>query len=129
VTQSFWRVCAVLVGIAATGAAGLVLAWRGSAATLDVWYQMPFLASGAVGGAALIGTGIALLTVHLDRQNAADEQAVLEEIVHAAALRRSAPVAVTTDKPVNAARTPRRRAPANRVGPAKRGRTPRLGSS
>jgi hypothetical protein len=57
--------------------AGLLLlaqGWRGVAGTLVVSGQLPYLVSGAVGGVALIGAGLALLRIHLDRVEAAEER-------------------------------------------------------
>jgi TRAP-type C4-dicarboxylate transport system permease small subunit len=57
--------------------AGLILlwqGWRGVAATLFVPFQTPYLVSGAVAGVAVAGTGLALLRVHLDRVEAAEER-------------------------------------------------------
>lgn len=48
--------------------------WRGVAATLVVPAQVPFLVSGAVAGVALVGAGLGLLRVHLDRVEAAEER-------------------------------------------------------
>ena len=54
---------------------GLVGAgYRGAAALLFVPFQVPFLVSGGVAGLALIGGGLALLIVHLDRTEAAEER-------------------------------------------------------
>lgn len=74
-----------LVAMAVAGAVGLAVAWRGVAGTLDVWVQVPFLASGAVGGVALAGAAIGLLSVHTERQSAADERDALDNLVHEAA--------------------------------------------
>lgn len=81
----FTRAALVLLAVAIAGAVVLGLAWRGSAATLDVSIQMPFFVSGAVAGVGLIGVGIGLLSVHLDRLDAAEEQAILDDMVHDAA--------------------------------------------
>jgi len=78
----FVQVILVLVSLAVAGVVALVLSWRGAAATLAVWIQLPFVVSGAFAAIALIGTGIGLLSIHLDRQVAADEQAVWDDIVH-----------------------------------------------
>lgn len=79
------RAALVLVAVAAAGLAGLGLAWRGAAATLGVWVQMPFVVSGAVGGVALAGCFLALLGVHLERRAAARERLVLESAIASAA--------------------------------------------
>ena len=75
------RAALVLVAAAVGGAAGLVLAWRGAAATLDVWLQLPFVLSGAFGGVAVAGSALCILTVHLGRRVAAEEQAAFDEVI------------------------------------------------
>lgn len=52
----------------------LVLGYRGAAALLFVPFQVPYLVSGAVVGLALVGGALALLIVHLDRTEAAEER-------------------------------------------------------
>lgn len=77
-----WRVLrdprvSTTLGLAALVVAGLLMVsqgWRGAAATLFVPYQVPYLVSGAVAGVALAGAGLALLRVHLDRTEAAQER-------------------------------------------------------
>lgn len=70
------RVSTTLVLVAAVLAGLLLLAqgWRGVAATLFVPFQVPYLVSGAVAGVALSGAALALLRVHLDRAEAAQER-------------------------------------------------------
>ena len=54
---------------------GLVaLGYRGAAALTFVPFQVPFLVSGAILGIALVGSGLALLSVHLERTEAAEER-------------------------------------------------------
>ena len=70
------RVSTTLV-LGAVVVAGLLLVsqgWRGVAASLFVPYQLPYLVSGAVAGVACVGAGLALLRVHLDRTEAAQER-------------------------------------------------------
>ena len=70
------RVSTTLV-LGAVVVAGLLLlsqGWRGVAATLVVPYQVPYLVSGAIAGVACTGAGLALLRVHLDRTEAAQER-------------------------------------------------------
>lgn len=65
------------IALGATVVAGLALilqGWRGAAATLFVAFQLPFLVSGAIAGIAVMGAGLALLIVHLDRTEAAQER-------------------------------------------------------
>jgi hypothetical protein len=77
------RAVAVLIAAAAAGFVALGLAWRGLAATLDVWVQLPFVVSGGFGGVALTGTALALLDIHLSRRSAAAERVALEELLAA----------------------------------------------
>lgn len=60
---------AVLGGLALIG-----LGYRGAAALLLVPLQLPYLVSGGVVGLAAVGAGLALLVVHLDRTEAAQER-------------------------------------------------------
>jgi len=69
VTTSLVLAAAVVVGFGL-----LILGHRGAAALLLVAFQVPYLVSGAVVGLAFIGTGLALLIVHLDRTEAAEER-------------------------------------------------------
>lgn len=64
----------VFAGFVVVGLALLGQAWRGLAATLVVPFQVPFLVSGAFAGIALVGTGLALLVVHLERAESALER-------------------------------------------------------
>lgn len=76
------RISTLLV-LAATVAAGLgliILGYRGAAATLIVPFQVPFLVSGAIAGLALVGSGLLLLSVHLDRVEAAEERRQLADL-------------------------------------------------
>lgn len=66
---------AVVVGLALIG-----LGYRGAAATLLVPFQVPYLVSGALVGLALVGSGLALLQVHLSRVEAAEERRQLAEL-------------------------------------------------
>ena len=69
VTTSLVLAGAVLVGFGLIGAG-----YRGAAALLFVPFQVPFLVSGAVVGLAFVGGALALLIVHLDRTEAAEER-------------------------------------------------------
>lgn len=70
----------VLSGTALAGLALLVMGYRGAAATLLVPFQVPYLVSGAVIGLALVGCALVLLSVHLDRAEAAEERRQLAEL-------------------------------------------------
>jgi len=69
VTTSLVLSAVVLAGFALLGAG-----YRGAAALLFVPFQVPFLVSGAVVGLGFVGGGLALLIVHLDRTEAAEER-------------------------------------------------------
>lgn len=71
---------AVLAAAVLGGLALLGLGWRGAAATLLVPFQVPYLVSGAAVGLALAGSGLALLSVHIDRVEAAEERRQLAEL-------------------------------------------------
>jgi len=75
----------VLLAIAAAGLVSLGLAWRGGAATLGVYTQMPFVVSGGIGGVALTGAFLGLLAVHRERRAAAIERLWLEAAITSAA--------------------------------------------
>ncbi len=64
----------VFAGFVVVGLALLGQGYRGVAATLVVPFQVPYLISGAFAGIALLGTGLALLIVHLDRTESALER-------------------------------------------------------
>lgn len=63
-----------LAAVVLAGFGLLVLGYRGAAALLFVPFQVPYLISGAVVGLALVGGALALLIVHLDRTEAAEER-------------------------------------------------------
>ena len=69
VTTSLVLAVVVIVGFGLVGAG-----YRGAAALLSVPFQVPYLVSGAVVGLALVGAGLALLIVHLNRTEAAEER-------------------------------------------------------
>ena len=69
VTTSLVLAGVVLLGFGLVGAG-----YRGAAALLFVPFQVPYLVSGAVVGVAFVGAGLALLVVHLDRTEAAEER-------------------------------------------------------
>jgi hypothetical protein len=64
----------VLAGMVVIGFGLIAQGYRGAAALLFVPFQVPFLVSGAIAGVAVIGGGLALLNVHLDRAEAAEER-------------------------------------------------------
>ena len=75
----------VLCALAAGGFAGLGLAWRGAAATLGVYVQLPFVVSGAVGGVALAGACAGILAVHVERRAAAVDRLWMDAAIASAA--------------------------------------------
>lgn len=64
----------VLAALVVGGFALIGQGYRGAAALLFVPYQVPFLVSGAFAGVAVVGAGLALLNVHLERTEAAEER-------------------------------------------------------
>ena len=70
----------VLGAVVVAGLALLALGWRGVAATLFVPFQVPYLVSGALLALAVIGIGLQLLTVHIDRTEAAEERRQTAEL-------------------------------------------------
>jgi hypothetical protein len=74
----------VLVAAAAGGLAGLGIAWSGVAATLDVWRQVPFLASGALGGVAVTGVCLGLVAVERERRAGAVDRLWLDAAIQSA---------------------------------------------
>jgi hypothetical protein len=73
-----------LAAVVVLGFALVAQAYRGVAATLFVPFQVPLLVSGGLAGIALLGAGIALLNVHLDRTEAAQERQQLADLQRAA---------------------------------------------
>lgn len=72
---------ALALGSAVVGGLLLVLlGYRGAAATLLVPFQVPFLVSGGLAGLVVVGCGLVLLSVHLDRVEAAEERRALAEL-------------------------------------------------
>jgi hypothetical protein len=67
----------VVAGLALLIAGGLVAADLPPLTVL----QAPLLASTGLGGLALVLTGLGLLTAHLRREQAADEKALMEELL------------------------------------------------
>ena len=64
-------------GLVVLGIIGILVAWFQIAGTAEVWKQMPYLASGGVGGAALIAIGITLV---VSFEHASD-RAALEQLM------------------------------------------------
>ena len=70
----------VLVSVVASGFVAVWLGYRSAAAIGVVPFQVPYVVSGGVVGIALIGTGLALLSTHLSRVEAAEERRALAEL-------------------------------------------------
>jgi hypothetical protein len=71
----------VLLGIAIAGMVLLGLGWRGSARTLFVPLQVPWLVSAGIAGLAMTGGALALLDVHLERRRAAMRRQQTDDLV------------------------------------------------
>ena len=69
----------VLLGVLAGGFALMWLGYRSVAALPLVPQQMSYVVSGGIVGLALVGTALLLLSVHVDRVEAATERRILEE--------------------------------------------------
>lgn len=67
--------------LAFTGFVVIGIGWWGAAKITYVALQIPRVVSGGLAGLALIGTGAALLTVQMERRNAAREQQMTDEIL------------------------------------------------
>jgi len=67
-------------GLVLIGFVLVLLGWRGAADTLLVTLQLPWVLSGSFAGVAVIGGGLALLTTHFERADAAVERAQLAEL-------------------------------------------------
>lgn len=70
----------VLSAVVLGGLALLGLGYRGVASEVYAPAQLPYLASGSLLGVALIGTGLRLLSIHVDRVEAAAERRLLAAV-------------------------------------------------
>jgi hypothetical protein len=107
---------AILAAAAVAGSVGVFAAWRGAAALDAVWLQVPWLVSGGIGGLALIGLGLGLLDVHLERRREAVDRVERDAVLREAELFAERLLARTD--------TPRRR-PKPRRGRTSKARTRR----
>jgi hypothetical protein len=65
----------LVLGLVVVGGLGLVGAAYGGTADLAlVAYQLPFVISGGLGGIALVGLGLSLLSTHVDRVASVEER-------------------------------------------------------
>lgn len=76
---------AVISALVVAGLIGVAVAWRGVAASLVVALQLPYAASGALGGLALIGFALGVASVQASRRAAARDRAEFARVVDAAA--------------------------------------------
>jgi hypothetical protein len=74
-----------LVALGLSGLGVLVVTWRGVAADVRVYDQVPFLASGGITGLALIGFACGALVIQHRRWQEARRRADLEVAIAAAA--------------------------------------------
>jgi hypothetical protein len=75
----------VLGVLAAAGLAGIIIGWRGAAASLVASVQLPYVVSGVIGGMALLGFSLGLLMVQTRRRQEARRRADFDRVVRAAA--------------------------------------------
>jgi hypothetical protein len=70
----------VLGLLSATGLGFVLAAYWGTADEALVVFQLPYVVSGGLGGIALLGIGLSLLSTHLDRASRAEERQALAQI-------------------------------------------------
>jgi hypothetical protein len=75
----------VLLVLAAAGLAGLGIGWAGAAGSLVVSVQLPYIVSGVIGGAALLGFSLGLLIIQARRHREAQRRVQFDRVVRAAA--------------------------------------------
>jgi hypothetical protein len=80
------RAILVLIALAAVGYAMLWLGWRGTAGTILVPLQAPWVMSGGLGGLAVLGMALGAWSVHLGRRQDAEHRAAVERLVRDAVL-------------------------------------------
>ena len=76
------RIATTAVLVAAL-AGGFILVWLSYSAVASlglVPFQLPYVVSGGFVGLALIGSALALLSIHIDRVEAAEERRQLAEL-------------------------------------------------
>jgi hypothetical protein len=70
----------VLGAVVVAGLALIVVGYRGVAAEVYPPAQLPYVVSGSLIGIALLGTGLRLLSIHVDRVEAAAERRALAHV-------------------------------------------------
>jgi hypothetical protein len=70
----------VLCSVVVCGLVVILLGYQGIAAEVYPPAQAPWLVSGSLIGIALVGTGLRLLAIHVDRVEAATERKQLAEV-------------------------------------------------
>lgn len=75
----------VLGLLAAAGLAGLAVAWQGANDLLAVALQLPYAVSGALGGLAVLGFALGLMSIQASRRAAAVERDQFGRFVSASA--------------------------------------------
>lgn len=81
---------ATAVAMVIAGFAAIAVGWRGAAAEVGVWRQVPYAVSGAIGGLGLVGLGLAVVDLQFDRRAAAREQDDLDALIRRASALRDA---------------------------------------
>ena len=77
---------AIGVALIIAGFTVVALSWRGTARTLVIPLQTPYLISGALGALALIGVGAGLLNAQWERLSDAEERRALSRMIDEAAV-------------------------------------------
>jgi len=71
----------LMAALVVAGFAAITIGYFGAARLIYVPLQMPEIVSGGVGGLALIGVGAYLFGVQIDRQHAAREEMLTDEML------------------------------------------------
>lgn len=74
------RTTLILAGGVAAGLGVVIGAYLGTAGLGLVVYQVPYVVSGALGGIAIVGIAMALLSIHFDRVESIEERREMAEI-------------------------------------------------
>lgn len=106
----------IAIALIVLGMIGVIVAWFGISGTLDPGKQMPYLASGGIGGVALIAIGV---TVYISWEHVQDRATLavllqrLDEVE--SALRDAVIAGERPDEPASAANGPTKRTKAIRA--------------